>query len=217
MTDLVIACLSQKGGVGKSTIARLIATSYAQHGQRVGLFDFNLSQKTSIIWNGIREDAGVKPEIMTVAAQKATVLRTDRRVDVAVADGRPDSPEITMSIAREADLVVIPTTFTIDDLVPQRRFALELMGKGVAHEKILFVINRVLESDQLLKEARVFLDDFQVAQTTLPYRTSYMRAHMGGYSVGEVRRAVMGNMKSLADAAQSLATEIALQANKVTA
>lgn len=217
MADLVISCLSQKGGVGKSTLARLIATTYARHDQRVGLFDFNLSQKTSIFWADLRQEAKIEPALTAIEAQKAQSMRSDRRFDVIVADGRPDSPEITLSIALASDIVVIPTSFTADDLVPQRRFALELIERGVKKDAIIFVINRVLDHSEMTREARGFLEDFHVAKTALPYRTSYIRCHMGGYSIGEVRAAVQGNVGALADAAETLATEIATRAREAIA
>jgi chromosome partitioning protein len=209
MTDLVISCLSQKGGVGKSTIARLVATSYARHRQKTAIFDFNGAQETSLFWASLRNSAGIDPPIHVELATQANRMQADRRFNVIVADGRPDSPEITLSIAKASNLVVVPTGFTVDDLVPQRRFALELSELGIPRNRILFVINRVLDYDDLTQDAISYLEGFSVAKSVLPYRKSYIRCHMAGYSVGEVREAVQGNMTGLHDAANNLATEIA--------
>lgn len=209
MANLVISCLSQKGGVGKSTLARLMATEYARHGQRVGLMDFNPSQKTALLWANLREQADIEPKLHAEGAIRAAGLRQDGRFDVIICDGRPDLPDITLSMALNSDVVVIPTSFTADDLIPQRRFALELVERGVRREAIIFVINRVLDHDEMTREAHDFLDGFHVAQTALPYRTSFMRAHMGGWSVGEVAQAVRGNIAGLSEMAAALANEIA--------
>lgn len=209
MAELVISCLSQKGGVGKSTLARLIATAYAAADQRVAIYDFNGAQETSRFWVGLRDAAGIKPQIHAEMATQANRMRSDNRFDVIVADGRPDSPDITLSIALNSDLVVIPASFTVDDLVPQRRFAFELMSRGIEQQRIMFVVNRVLDHTELTNDALEYLSDFRVARTALPYRVSFVRAHMSGYSVGEVDRAVLGSTDRLKSAAHDLATEIA--------
>jgi chromosome partitioning protein len=215
MANLIIACLSQKGGVGKSTIARLIATAYAAHDQKTAIFDFNGAQETSTFWAAQRVRAGITPEVHAEIATQTNRMRGDRRFDVIIADGRPDSPDITLSIARVADLVVIPTSVTVDDLVPQIRFARELVEKGVPRDQILWVINRVTDNQLLIQDAYSFIgSEFAIAKTSLPYRDAFIRCHTGGYSVGEVRSAVMGNMANLAASADALATEIATKASE---
>lgn len=42
MTALIIGCISQKGGVGKSTLARLIAREYANSGWNVKIADLDI-------------------------------------------------------------------------------------------------------------------------------------------------------------------------------
>lgn len=213
MADMIIACLSQKGGVGKSTLARLIATAYAAHDQSVAIFDFNGAQETSSFWARTRAAEGIEPAVHAELATQANRMRTDRRFDVIVADGRPDSPDVTLSIARAADLVVVPTSVTVDDLVPQVRFARELATKGIDAKRILFVINRVTDNPLLIEDARAFIEpEFRVARTTLPYRDSFIRCHTAGYSIAEVRRAVLGNMANLAAITEALAAEIATAA-----
>lgn len=210
MADLILACLSQKGGVGKSTIARMMATSYAAHDLDVAIFDFNGAQETSTFWARTRAAEGIEPRVHAEVASQANRMRTDRRFDVIVADGRPDSPDVTLSIARAADLVVIPTSVTVDDLVPQVRFAREIAAKGIEPRRILFVINRVTDNPLLIGEARAFIEpEFLVARTTLPYRNSFIRCHTAGYSIAEVRHAILGNMANLAATTEALAAEIA--------
>lgn len=216
MANLIIACLSQKGGVGKSTLARLIATVYAKHDQKTAIFDFNGTQETSTFWAGRRKEAGILPAVHAEVATQANRMKSDRRFDVIVADGRPDSPEITLSIARNADVVVIPTSVTIDDLVPQFRFAKELVEKGIERKRILWVINRVTDNHLLIQDAYKFIgEEFRVASSSLPYRDAFIRCHTGGYSVGEVKEAVLGNMTNLSRIADALATEIATVASEL--
>ncbi|MTH61182.1 ParA family protein [Paracoccus litorisediminis] len=212
MADLIISCLSQKGGVGKSTLARLIATAYAAHEQRVCIYDFNGAQQTSVFWAEIRAKAGIEPLVAAELAQVSNRMATDRRYDVIVADGRPDSPDITLSTALNSDLVIIPTSFTVDDLVPQRKFAFELITRGIEQHRIMFVLNRVIDHKQLTQEALEYLSDFRVAKTSLPYRASYVRAHTTGYSIGEVGRMMLGNFDRMTQLTDDLTAEIATYA-----
>jgi Mrp family chromosome partitioning ATPase len=59
----LIGLVSQKGGVGKSTLARLVAREYAAAGWQVKIADLDISQGTSTDWKQRRERAGVKPDI----------------------------------------------------------------------------------------------------------------------------------------------------------
>ena len=52
--SLIIACVSQKGGTGKSTPARLLAREYANAGWMVKIADLDISQGTSFNWQSRR-------------------------------------------------------------------------------------------------------------------------------------------------------------------
>ena len=60
---LIIGMVSQKGGVGKSTLARLVAREYAQAGWQVKIADLDISQGTSTDWKKRREQNGYQPEV----------------------------------------------------------------------------------------------------------------------------------------------------------
>jgi chromosome partitioning protein len=216
MADLVIACLSQKGGVGKSTLSRMIATAYAEHNMRVGIMDFNGKQQTSIDWAETRERFNIEPPVRAELATQANRLRTNKQFDVIVADGKPDSPDITLSIALVANLIVIPTSVSIDDLRPQVKFARELVERGVKASRIIFVVNRHTDNQSLIQDAYDYIGaDFKVAERHLPYRDVFIRCHNGGHSIGEVRKAVLGNVGALAETTAALALEIATTAQEM--
>ena len=56
---VLLALISQKGGVSKSTLARLIAREYANAGWNVKIADLDVSQGTSFHWQGRRLQAAV--------------------------------------------------------------------------------------------------------------------------------------------------------------
>ena len=51
---MTVSFVSQKGGVGKSTLARLAAVGAAHRGMRTLLADFDLEQLTCVEWNALR-------------------------------------------------------------------------------------------------------------------------------------------------------------------
>lgn len=211
---LVIACLSQKGGVGKSTFARLIARTYAKAGWIVKIADFNIKQKTSVDWCAIRMSENVEPEIAAEAftdIAKATKLAD---LDLLVMDGKPDSDTQTIAIAKVADLIVIPSGLSADDLVPQVRFANELKMRGIEHSKILFALNNATDSKAAITDAQNFVRTagFVIAKEAIQRMTSYMNAQNQGRCIAETE------FPKLNERAEALAQEIvdALNGDNVT-
>lgn len=212
MTAKVIACLSQKGGVGKSTLARLIARTYAISGWQVKISDFNTKQLTSVDWVASRMAAGVEPAI---AAEPCNSVKSFKRepFDLLVVDGKPDSDNSSLEIARAADLIVVPTGLALDDLKPQVMFVNELVARNVARERILIVLNKITESQTAVEEARAYLrsSGYQIADCDLTARTGYQMAQNQGRSVAET------NFPSLNERADELAAEIVDKMNELEA
>jgi chromosome partitioning protein len=200
MADLIIACLSQKGGVGKSTLARLIARTYAVSGWTVKIADFNTKQLTSAKWAEIRKQAGIEPAIDASGFNQPTAMRREPH-NLIVADGRPDSDQSSLDIARLSDLIIIPTGLPLDDLEPQLAFAMELVEKGVPKEKVVFVLNKVTESKRAVQAAREYLASatgFYVAKQEIASKISYQQAQNHGYALSEVEKHV-GRLEEVAD------------------
>lgn len=210
MAELIIACLSQKGGVGKSTIARLIARTYAVAGWTVKICDFNTTQLTSVKWSKLRSSEGVDPEVPAEPYNTPTRMRREG-VNLVVADGRPDSDQSSLDIARLSDLVIVPTGLSLDDLEPQLMFANELVQKGVEASRILFVLNKTTDSAVAVQEARHYLRTYAVAGQDITARTSYQRAQNHGRALSEVGVKV----GSLEEKADLLAAEIVERVSKL--
>ena len=114
--------VSQKGGAGKSTLARLFARELAQDGFAVKIADLDTQQTTSTEWATERAKAGIEPEIQVQPfGNLKTALAEVERFDAYVLDGRPHSSRQTLEIALAAHLIVIPTGQTKDDLRPRRK------------------------------------------------------------------------------------------------
>ena len=72
---MTVSFVSQKGGVGKSTLARLFAVGAAHRGLRPLLADFDLEQLTCVEWNAIRLQNEVEPDIDARAFKSLKKLR----------------------------------------------------------------------------------------------------------------------------------------------
>ena len=211
MASLVIACLSQKGGVGKSTISQLVARTYANAGWQVKIADFNVKQKTSVDWVTIRMNSGWKPHIAGEPFDKiSTALKAD--CDLLVIDGRPDTDTTVREIAPAATAIIIPTGVSAADLKPQLMFGNELLARGIPRERLLFVINRSNDSQIALKEAQSYIQisGFRFANTDLPDKVGYQNAMNIGRAVSETFHS------SLTERAEALASEIVAFITEIT-
>lgn len=213
MAELIIACLSQKGGVGKSTLSRLVARTYAVAGWTVKIADFNGTQQTSLKWATMRRQNGIEPTIAAEEYNQPTALKREN-FDLVVADGRPDSVKSSLDIARVSDLVIIPTGLALDDLEPQLAFAKELVEKGVEQKRIMFVLSKITDSKVAINEAREFLSEFQVADQNIELKHSYQKSQNHGYALSEVQGL---NTSRLEEVADLLAAEIVETVNRLGA
>jgi cellulose biosynthesis protein BcsQ len=115
----LIGIVSQKGGVGKSTCARLIAREYANAGWVVKIADLDVSQGTSTEWKRRRDAHGIQPEVAVEPFRTVEqALRVAPHYDLLVFDAPPHSMAGTKEIARASDLILLPTGLNLDDLRP---------------------------------------------------------------------------------------------------
>lgn len=188
MTEF-IGLISQKGGVGKSTMARLIAREYAAAKWDVKIADLDTSQGTSTEWKLRREDNGLKPEIAVEPFRSVKqALKHASTYDLIVFDGPPHSMAGTVDIAQASKLVILPTGLSLDDLRPTIRLAHELVENSIAQEKIALALCRVGDRENEIKEARAYITKagYTLLQGSIPEKTAYRRASDDGKAVSEV-------------------------------
>jgi chromosome partitioning protein len=201
---LAIAVVSQKGGVGKSTLARLIAREYAAHDWRVQIADADLAQTTSLRWQTRRQAAGVEPAVAVEPLRMDEIERRMEQFDLIVMDGAPHSSANTLRMANAADLVILPTGLALDDLEPAVLLAHELVKESIPKQRIAFALCRVGDNETEISEARAYLEraGYRVLAGEIPERTAYRRASDAGRSLTETRFA------SLNERADALAQSI---------
>jgi len=185
---LKIGVVSQKGGVGKSTLCRLIACEYARSGWNVKIADMDASQGTSFNWQRRRIEHGIEPQIAVEMFRRVQdVNKVADNYDLIVFDGAPHSTQETLQIARTSALTILPTGNALDDLEPTIRLVHELSDQNIPKEQLAIALCRVGSSDIENEEAANYIrsSGYVLLQGSLPERTVYRRASDTGRAATE--------------------------------
>jgi chromosome partitioning protein len=183
---LRIGFVSQKGGVGKSTLAASVCVAFAGAGWKVKLADFDTKQLTSTEWAARRLEARIEPAVEAQAFSDVAKASA-QPYDLVIFDGRPHASAETLQIARASDLIILPCGTSADDLTPQIKLAHELKASGIERERILFALNKTLGSDLAIAEARNWITSagYRIATNDIPAKTSYEAARNQGRTLTE--------------------------------
>jgi chromosome partitioning protein len=183
----IIAFVSQKGGVGKSTLARALAREAANGGLKAKIADLDTQQGTSVDWHRTRLNGGIKPEVAAEAFASADqALKAAGQYDLLIIDGPARTSRGTLEIARVADLVVQPSGASTDDLRPAVREFHALVNAGIPKAKLTFAFNRIGTAAEEA-EARAYVAEAGFASLAgcLLERPAYRKAQNIGHAVTE--------------------------------
>jgi chromosome partitioning protein len=188
MVKKIIACLSQKGGGGKSTLARCLAVELTKQKKEVLLVDLDIQQKTSQEWTERRKTQETKPFINCQPFPFFDEKLTKSKYDYLIIDGPARMSKGSLEIARSANLIIQPVRPSLDDLNPAIREFNGLFKAGIPKSKLSFVINAV-SSEAEEKATRNYLQKagYFVFSVSLPEKVSYREAQNQGLSISEVK------------------------------
>ena len=211
---MIIGMVSQKGGVGKSTLTRLLAREYAASEWIVKIADMDVKQGTATRWNLLRNEGQIEPTVKTEQYRSVADAIKDYNkgeLHLMIFDGAPAASKATLQIAEKSDLVVLPTGISVDDLEPTVRLAHELVKNGIPKNQIVVVFCRVGDSKAELLEARNYVEEagYKITKFSLPDRVAYRRAQDSGRSVTET------TFKSLNKRASGIAQELVNLAEQI--
>jgi chromosome partitioning protein len=145
----IVALAAPKGGVGKTTLSRALLVRAGQLGIDAIGVDFDAGQRGLADWAARREKTRERhPAFAPVKAFSSPL--SERRQALKQMEGRalgildlPGSPDLAMvdwiALAEAADLVLVPTGTTADDLLAVLTWVRDLRARGV---KAATVINR---------------------------------------------------------------------------
>ena len=142
---MIISFLNQKGGAGKTTLARAVAVEFAKNEWGVHVADMDSKQQTFFKWAQRRNEQGVSPEIeASIYNEPKSALKAAAICDVLIVDGKAFADSHIRDFSASSDMIIIPTGTGIDDLQPSLDLANELVTRlAVRRERILFVLSKV--------------------------------------------------------------------------
>ena len=187
----IFSLISQKGGAGKSTLARQLAVLAGEAGASV-LIDRD-PQETSTKWWQRRQalqPAPERPDLLNLDGSGLTAAVTTlrkRREGVVFVDTRPAVAEPEAEAARVADLVIVPVRPSPDDLeaVGETLKILRRLGRRAA------VVVNAAKNEGRARDARAALSRYPVpvCPAHVADRAVYLDASLEGKGVGEMRGA----------------------------
>jgi chromosome partitioning protein len=188
-----LAIVSQKGGVGKTTIAVHIAVAAANAGYSVAIIDLD-PQATAAQWADWRNAGGSAgqgdPNPVVVAAPHARLAPTLKEaekmgVDLVILDSPPAADSAAVAAARIADLVLIPTRASAFDLHAIKTTA-ELVR--VAQKPAAVLLNAVpARANSLIEEVATVIHslNLNIAPVCLVDRAALRHAVINGQTAAE--------------------------------
>lgn len=85
---MIISLISQKGGVGKSALARLLAVEVTKAGWTAKIADLDPAQGTSTKWKVRRDSAGLQPDVAVEKFRTVDrALKEADHYDLLILDG----------------------------------------------------------------------------------------------------------------------------------
>lgn len=185
----IISFISQKGGVGKSTLARSTVRELKKNKFKVRLADLDVQQGTSQDWHRRRLDNDLEPvgSVECFRTVQEALQDTDS-FDAVVIDGAGRSSEATFNVAQLSDVVVQPTGASLDDLIPAIRLNHELVEKGIPASKLFIALSR-LGTPAEEEAARDYIAQvgYQVLDGCTYEKPAYRMALNAGQTLTETR------------------------------
>lgn len=185
----IISLVSQKGGVGKSGIARLLAVEFARAGWSVKIADLDTMQGTSTKWKIRRDAAKLEPEIpVEKFGTVERAMREAEKYDLLIIDGPAHAEKGGLAMARKSKLILMPTCYGLDDLEAQVEAAYELEANGIDRSNIWFVFARTTGSPNEEQAAREYLQraDINMLEPLFSEQPCIRQAHNAGKGASEV-------------------------------
>ena len=188
---MIISFLNQKGGAGKTTLARALAVEFLKNEWSVHVADMDVSQKTLFNWAGRRAEGEILPLVeVALYREPKAALKAAETNDLLIIDGKAFADSHVYDFAEHSDLIVIPVGVSVDDLEPSLKLAMELINKGIDKDRILFVVSKVPRSgdkEAMATRQSIVNWSFDVAQGWIYLQTAYSQAMDTGKALHETK------------------------------
>ncbi len=178
-----ICVTAQKGGAGKTTLARNLAVAAVQDGQRVLALDLDPQQSFRAWWRGRESDVPMMlADDPAPHDLSATLDAAQGSFDLVVIDTPPAAPSWLTETLRAADLALIPVRPSPDDL---RAVGATIAALGGASVPFAFVMSQTPRAKLTDEAVRVLAQYGRVAPVNIAQRVIYAETAATGQGVTE--------------------------------
>lgn len=181
----IISIISQKGGVGKTTLAVNLAIAVSKAGLSAGVVDLD-PQASAATWSDVRQNGNDPAVISAQYSRLPQILETAKEhdTDYIFIDTAARSQNAALAAARSANLILIPCKPAFLDLQAIKTTVdLALLAKT----PIAIILNDIPSRGTLPEEAKQVLekDQLTISPVTLGHRTAFVRSTAMGQGVLE--------------------------------
>lgn len=186
---MIVAVLSQKGGVGKTSLSLHVAAGLARQGARVLLVDAD-PQGSARGWAAVRQEA---PAFTVLGLDRPTLHRDlpdlAAGYDHVVIDGPPRVTDLTRSAILAADVVLIPVQPSPLDVWACSEVVGLIKEASVYIERLksAFVVNRKSVGTAMGRDITQALGAYEVPglESQIAQRIAFAEALASGQTVQE--------------------------------
>ncbi len=180
----ILALVSQKGGVGKTTLAGHLAVAAERGGETVALLDTDPQGSLAAWWNSRTAETPlfVRGNLAELRQQLAELEKMG--INLVVIDTPPAITAHIQLVVECADLIIIPARPSPHDLraVGGTIELVEPTGKPM-----IFVVNGATQRAKITADAAIALSQHgTVAPTTVHQRVDFANSMIDGRTVGEL-------------------------------
>lgn len=181
MKTIVVA--AQKGGSGKTTLARNLAVAASRDGKRVLCLDLDPQGSLRGWWESREADMPAMLERDPQPSALSTTLAAARaQFDLCIIDTPPAAPEWLAEALGCADLALIPVRPSPDDL---RAVGATIAAADSAKVPFAFALSQTPRAKITEEAVRVLAQHGRVAPVNIAQRVSYAETGATGQGVNE--------------------------------
>ncbi len=179
-----LAILSQKGGVGKTTLATCLAVAAQADQKKVAILDLD-PQATSSFWLDVRENKNIAViSIQTVRLPAMLKTAEEAETDIVIIDGAAVARDVTYEAALVADYVLIPTKTAVFDTMSMLQ-TIEILKQ--LNKPFSIVLTFVPPSGQETNDSIITVNELNanICPVHIGNRKAFFRAQSNGQAVQE--------------------------------
>jgi chromosome partitioning protein len=195
---VIVAFVSQKGGTGKSTLARALAAIVAHAGLAVRIIDLDPLQNTVMEWEKLRHDRRLAPIRVEPFDTPDEAIKSAEEGELLILDTPAHASRTLLLAMRDVDFVIQPSSGSVDDLRPAVLLFNELVALGVPKQRLAIALCRI-SSEREEDIARAYLDAarYEMLPGSIPEKYGYKEAHNRGEAASETARTLKAPVERL--------------------